>query len=95
MQTVLSDVRTVEEDAARAYDRFFVDNGYLEKVQGWGWGSGIHSGNEKGSGQSRDHKQIVQYHADPLTKYLPSGSGMVLDNLFVITGLSCSFSVAR
>ena len=24
----------------RAYDRFFVDNGYLEKVQGWG--SGIH-----------------------------------------------------
>ena len=39
MQTVLSDVRTVE-DAVRAYDRFFVDNGYLEKVQGWG--SGIH-----------------------------------------------------
>ena len=34
MQTVLSDVRTVE-DAMRAYDRFFVDNGYLEKVQGW------------------------------------------------------------
>ena len=41
LQTVLSDVRTVE-DAVRAYDRFFVDNGYLEKVQGWGWGSGIH-----------------------------------------------------
>ena len=39
MQTVLSDVRTVE-DAIRAYDRFFADNGYLEKVQGWG--SGIH-----------------------------------------------------
>ena len=39
LQTVLSDVRTVE-DAVRAYDRFFVDNGYLEKVQGWG--SGIH-----------------------------------------------------
>ena len=39
LQTVLSDVRTVE-DAMRAYDRFFVDNGYLEKVQGWG--SGIH-----------------------------------------------------
>lgn len=39
LQTVLSDVRTVE-DAAKAYDRFFVDNGYLEKVQGWG--SGIH-----------------------------------------------------
>lgn len=36
---MLSDVRTVE-DAVRAYDRFFVDNGYLEKVQGWG--SGIH-----------------------------------------------------
>ena len=34
LQTVLSDVRTVE-DAMRAYDRFFVDNGYLEKVQGW------------------------------------------------------------
>ena len=30
LQTVLSDVRTVE-DAVRAYDRFFVDNGYLEK----------------------------------------------------------------
>ena len=41
LQTVLSDVRTVE-DAMRAYDRFFVDNGYLEKVQGWG--SGIHYG---------------------------------------------------
>ncbi len=27
-------------DAIRAYDRFFADNGYLEKVQGWG--SGIH-----------------------------------------------------
>ncbi|MCB6629712.1 MULTISPECIES: LPD1 domain-containing protein [Clostridia] len=39
LQTVLSDVRTVE-DAMRAYDRFFVDNGYLEKVQGWV--SGIH-----------------------------------------------------
>lgn len=39
LQAVLSDVRTVE-DAVRAYDRFFVDNGYLEKVQGWG--SGIH-----------------------------------------------------
>ena len=39
LQTVLSDVRTVE-DAMRAYDCFFVDNGYLEKVQGWG--SGIH-----------------------------------------------------
>lgn len=39
LQTVLSGVRTVE-DAVRAYDRFFVDNGYLEKVQGWG--SGIH-----------------------------------------------------
>lgn len=39
LQTVLSDVRTVE-DAVRAYDRFFLDNGYLEKVQGWG--SGIH-----------------------------------------------------
>ena len=39
LQTVLSDVRTVE-DAVRAYDRFFVDNGYLEKVQGWG--RGIH-----------------------------------------------------
>ena len=39
LQTVLSDVRTVE-DAVRAYDRFFVVNGYLEKVQGWG--SGIH-----------------------------------------------------
>lgn len=36
---MLSDVRTVE-DAIRAYDRFFADNGYLEKVQGWG--SGIH-----------------------------------------------------
>ena len=39
LQAVLSDVRTVE-DTVRAYDRFFVDNGYLEKVQGWG--SGIH-----------------------------------------------------
>jgi hypothetical protein len=30
LQAVLSDVRTAE-DAVRAYDRFFVDNGYLEK----------------------------------------------------------------
>lgn len=32
LQTVLSDVRTVE-DAVRAYDRFFVDNGYLERYR--------------------------------------------------------------
>ncbi len=63
LQTVLSDVRTVE-DAIRAYDRFFADNGYLERYR-----AGKRNplpGNEKGTGQSRDHKQIVQYHADPL-----------------------------
>ena len=32
LQAVLSDVRTVE-DAVRAYDRFFVDNGYLERYR--------------------------------------------------------------
>ncbi len=31
LQTVLSDVHTVE-DAIRAYDRFFADNGYLERA---------------------------------------------------------------
>lgn len=63
LQTVLSDVRTVE-DAVRAYDRFFVDNGY-RKGTGLGKRNPL-PGNEKGTGQSRDHKQIVQYHADPL-----------------------------
>ena len=53
LQTVLSDVRTVE-DAVRAYDR-----------TGLGKRNPL-PGNEKGTGQSRDHKQIVQYHADPL-----------------------------
>ena len=38
LQDVISEVRTVE-DAMRAYDRFFVDHGYLEQVQGWGSGS--------------------------------------------------------
>ena len=56
LQTVLSDVRTVE-DAIRAYDRFFADNGYLEKVQGWG--SGIHYRATKRDRTIRDHKQIV------------------------------------
>ena len=39
LQSAVSEVRTVE-DAMKAYDRFFVENGYLEQVQGWG--SGLH-----------------------------------------------------
>ena len=39
LQNVVSEVRTVE-DAMKVYDRFFLENGYLEQVQGWG--SGIH-----------------------------------------------------
>ena len=46
LQSVVSEVRTVE-DAMKAYDRFFVKNGYLEQVQGWG--GGIHyQATEKG-----------------------------------------------
>lgn len=46
LQSAVSEVRTVE-DAMKAYDRFFVENGYLEQVQGWG--SGIHyQATEKG-----------------------------------------------
>ncbi len=39
LQGAVSEIRTAE-DAMEAYDRFFVENGYLEQVQGWG--SGIH-----------------------------------------------------
>ena len=39
LQSVVSEVRTVE-DAMKVYDRFFLENGYLEQVQGWG--SSIH-----------------------------------------------------
>ena len=39
LQAVMENVRT-PEDAAQAYDRFLVQNGYVEQVQGWG--SGIH-----------------------------------------------------
>ena len=39
LQSVVSEVRTVK-DAMKVYDRFFLENGYLEQVQGWG--SGIH-----------------------------------------------------
>ena len=39
LQRVVSEVRTVD-DAMKVYDRFFLENGYLEQVQGWG--SGIH-----------------------------------------------------
>lgn len=39
LQTVISEVRTVE-DAMSAYDSFFIKHGYLEQVQGWG--SGLH-----------------------------------------------------
>lgn len=35
LQKAVSGVRTME-DAMKAYDRFFVENGYLEQVQGWG-----------------------------------------------------------
>lgn len=43
---MISEVRTVE-DAMQVYDRFFVENGYLEQVQGWG--SGTHyQATEKG-----------------------------------------------
>ena len=38
LQSAVSEVRTVE-DAMKAYDRFFVENGYLEQVQGWGGGA--------------------------------------------------------
>lgn len=37
LQSVVSEVRTVE-DAMKVYARFFVENGYLEQVQGWGSG---------------------------------------------------------
>lgn len=39
LQEAVSGVRTME-DAMRVYDCFFVGNGYLEQVQGWG--SGVH-----------------------------------------------------
>ena len=46
LQSAVSEVRTVE-DAMKVYDRFFVENGYLEQVQGWG--SGTHyQATEKG-----------------------------------------------
>ena len=37
LQRAVSEVRTVE-DAIKAYDRFFVENGYFEPVQGWASG---------------------------------------------------------
>ena len=39
LQAVIEDVRTLD-DAMQDYDRFLVQNGYVEQVQGWG--SGIH-----------------------------------------------------
>ena len=38
LQAVIEDVRTVD-DAMQAYDRFLVQNGYLEQVQGWAGGA--------------------------------------------------------
>ena len=38
LQSVIEDVRTVE-DAMQVYDRFLVQNGYLERVQGWASGT--------------------------------------------------------
>lgn len=38
LQSVIEDVRTVD-DAMQAYDRFLVQNGYLEQVQGWASGT--------------------------------------------------------
>ncbi len=39
LQSVLAEVHTAD-DAMKAFERFFVENGYLEPVQGWG--SGLH-----------------------------------------------------
>jgi len=39
LQGALSEVRTME-DAGKAYDRFFIEHGYLEQV--YGYGGGIH-----------------------------------------------------
>lgn len=39
LQSVVGNIRTLDE-AMRVYDRFLVENGYVEQVQGWG--SGIH-----------------------------------------------------
>lgn len=38
LQNALAEVRTVS-DAMKAFDRFFVENGYFERVQGWASGS--------------------------------------------------------
>ena len=38
LQSVVQDVRTVE-DAMSVYDRFLVEQGYVEKVQGWAGGT--------------------------------------------------------
>ncbi len=57
LQSVVSEVRTVE-DAMKVYDRFFLENGYLEQVQGWG--SGIHYRATEKVRESGHYKQTVQ-----------------------------------
>lgn len=38
LQAVIEDVRTLD-DAMQAYDRFLIQNGYVEQVQGWASGT--------------------------------------------------------
>ncbi|MGN0544139.1 MAG: LPD1 domain-containing protein [Acutalibacteraceae bacterium] len=58
LQAVMEDVQTVD-DAMQAYDRFLVDNGYVEQVHGWG--SGTHySATKKGQDNTTITNKLAQ-----------------------------------
>lgn len=74
LQGAVSEVRTVE-DAMQVYDRFFVENGYLEQVQGWG--SGTHyQVTEKGREKSVTGRVIPKSERERLEIFEHMLSGM-------------------
>lgn len=85
LQSVIEDVRTVE-DAMQAYDRFLVQNGYLEQVQGWA--SGTHyTATKKG----KDNPTITNKLAQTLYVRSPS----YFDRSFTQKAIAEQFGVSK
>ena len=85
LQSVIEDVRTVD-DAMQAYDRFLVQNGYLEQVQGWA--SGTHYTVTK---KGQDNPAIT----NKLAQTLSVRSASYFDRYFTQKAIKEQFGVSK
>jgi hypothetical protein len=85
LQSVIEDVRTVD-GAMQAYDRFLVQNGYLEQVQGWA--SGTHYTVTK---KGQDNPVIT----NKLAQTLSVRSASYFDRYFTQKAIKEQFGVSK